>query len=181
MNSARRGGIVILAMVAVLWATVGCGGKADTAGSNQVASGGPGAGVPGSPIKQIMRSLDKGPNSLNAIGNDLKAPQPAWDVIQKKTADYAKQAAELGMHDPPKGSRDSWAKLTASFASSAEELDKGAQANSLDRARAAQDKLSKSCMECHREHRGGPGGFGPGPGGPGRPGGPPGRPGAPPG
>jgi hypothetical protein len=137
-----------------------------------------------------MVKLTKGPNSLTpVIGKELETDPPPWETIQAQTKEYAKLAEALGLNDPPKGTRESWATLTADFAATAAELDKAAQARDEDAALAAHGKLEVSCMSCHREHRrmgpgmGGPPGRGPGgfPGGPppGRPpGGPP--PGAPP-
>jgi hypothetical protein len=164
--------MVVFAILAVLLVAIGCG--KDASGSPAAPSGGPpqGGGPPGggrdSAIKQIMKKLDKGPNSLNTIDKGLKADQPAWETIQPQTADYAKLAADIGKSDPPKGDKDSWSKLTAAYAESAAALDRAAQSKDLVAAKAAHRKLATSCMECHQKHRGGP----PGGGG----GGPPQRP-----
>ena len=141
--------------------------------------GGPGGGRGGSPIGQLMGKLDKGPNSLRNISNNLNGDAPDWSKIQAQTTDYAQNAGELGKLDPSKGSKETWAKLTAAFATSATELDKAAQAKDAATAKNVVTKIQGSCKECHDGHRGGPGGgFGP-PGGRGGPGG--GRPGGPPG
>ena len=144
---------------------------------------GPGgrAGPP-SAIRQIMIKLTKGPSSLTPVlGQELKEDQPPWETIQGQTKEYALSAADLGKHDPPKGSKESWATLTAAFAGSAADLDKAAQAKDKDAALTAHGKLTTSCNACHKEHRmmgrgmGGPAGDfpgGPPPGGP-RPGGMP--------
>jgi cytochrome c556 len=138
-------------------------------------------------IKAIMGKLTKGPNSLTpVIGKELHENPVAWETIQAQTRDYAQLAAALGQNEPPKGSKESWAKLTGTFAETAVALDQATQAKDEDAALEAHGKLETSCMACHREHRvmrpgGGmpPGGFGP-PGGPpggGPPGGgPPDRP-----
>jgi hypothetical protein len=118
-----------------------------------------------------MGKIGRGPNALSALlDREVKADPPVWETIQPQTAEYARLVADLRKSDPPKGSKDSWSKLTAAFAESAEALDKAAQAKDVTAARTAQAKLGTSCMECHREHRGGPGGFGAG--GPGGFGGP---------
>ncbi len=159
--------------------------------------GGPGrpgpGGAPGktasSPeIRAIMVKLNKGPASLGTlIGEALKAEKPAWETIQSQTKEYAQLAADLGKHEPAKGSKESWSKLTAEFAGLATELDKAAQAKDKAAATAAQQDLASSCMACHRQHRGGPGGMmggrgmgGPGGMGRGRGGAPPGGRGGPP-
>ena len=150
----------------------------------------PPAGGRSSPeIKEIMTKLAKGPNSLTPVlGNELKADQPAWETIQGQTKEYAQLAGELVKYDPPKGSKESWTKLTGEYSAAASELDKAAQAKDKDAALQAHGQVANSCMSCHRQHRtmgpgpGGPRGkMGPpgfGPGGPGGP--PPGGPGGPP-
>ena len=106
-----------------------------------------------------MVKLNKGPSSLNiAIGQSLKAEKPAWDTIQPQTKEYAQLASDMAKHDPAKGSKESWTKLTGEYTELATELDKAAQAKDKAAATAAQEDLASSCMACHRQHRGGPGG-----------------------
>src|SRR5690242_20455703 len=141
---------------------------------SQGPSGGPGGmpgggGGPPSPIGQSMKKMQ---GLSKGVGRELTQSETlSWDTIQTQTKEYAQEAASLGKYDPPKGDKDSWAKLTASFASSAENLDKAATAKDKDATQAAQAVLNKSCMGCHSAHRGGPGGGMGRPGG--RPGGPP--------
>ncbi len=175
MRESLRRALMVAALVAAPLAVWGCKDKTKTAPPNQPAPPNQ-LGQPAQPAggeagaKAIMTRLAKGPGSLNELlKRELKEGQPDWAVIQPQAAEYAKLAGDLGKAEPAKGSKESWAKLTASFADSAAALDKAAQAHDLDGAKAAQDKLGSSCMECHRAHRGGPGGgFGP-PGGRGGP------------
>jgi hypothetical protein len=154
--------------------------------------GRPGAAAKSSPeLKAIMVKLAKGPNSLTpVIGKALKVDAPAWETIQGQTKEYAQLAVDMAKYDPPKGSKESWIKLTSEYASAAVDLDKAAQAKDKDDATTAHGILANSCNGCHRAHRmmgpgggmmGGPGGMMRGPGGPGGPGAYPGGPGGPPG
>jgi len=148
--------------------------------------GGPGGG-PATGIKAVMRKL-AGPNPLpKRLGNEMKAETPDWEAIQTQTKEFAVLAKELGTHQPPKGSKESWESLTSAFADAASDLDKAAQAKDVAAANTACDTLANSCAACHKEHQnkrggmmGGPGFGGPPPGG-GRPGGGPGGFGPPPG
>ena len=188
-----------------LLAWVGCDGANDSDSPNAPPTGGPGLGGPGSPgpgrperegksspIKVIMAKLDRGPSALTkAIGNGLKSESPDWGTLQKQSSEYAGLARELGPLEPPKGSKESWAQLTASFAETAGSLDRAAQAKDRAAALKAHESLTGSCMACHREHRrmgrgggppgGGPPGKGGFPGGGPPPGGPPPEGGPPPG
>jgi hypothetical protein len=135
-------------------------------------------GRPGaSPLRDLMMKLAKGPQSLNSlIGGELKSESPPWDTIQKQTKEFLQLASSMGKYDPPKGSKESWTKHTSSFVASADALEKAGLSKNKDKALEAHATLGQSCMSCHREHRGGPGGGGPGgfgPPGGGRPGGGP--------
>jgi hypothetical protein len=178
-------------LAALLLGASGCGDEPSAAqpgpaaGMNPIGAGAaPGEADAGplgdSPtVKQIMGKLTRGPGSLTpVIAHELNVDPPAWDTIQPQTREYARLAAAMGKNDPPRGSMESWSQLTAAFASSAEALNKAAEAKDRDAALEAHEAITGSCMSCHREHRrggagmAGPGMGGPGMGGPGR-GGPP--------
>jgi mono/diheme cytochrome c family protein len=93
-----------------------------------------------------------------------------------QTKEYARLAIAMGKNEPPKGTKDSWTKLSTAFANSATALDKAAQAKNKDAALEALGQLQGSCMECHMAHRQ----MGRGPGGPPRGGFPKGAPPPPP-
>lgn len=106
-------------------------------------------------IKEIMKKLnDKGPESLNTLlYEELQADPPDWGKIQPQAKEFAQLTASLGQHTPPKGSKESWERLTTAYAESAAALDKAAQAKDKNAAQAAYKALGRSCMGCHREHR----------------------------
>jgi len=181
-----RGLISSSMAVAFLLAAWGCGadpggdppgpGPGPGGGGNRPGrGGGPGAADAGplgaSPTtKQIMVKLNgRGPGALTqAIGKALEPDSPPWGTIGPQTQEYARLAAAMGKNDPPKGSKDSWEKLATAFATTAESLNKAAQAKDRDAALEAHGIITGSCMECHKEHRrGGPGMGGPGMGRPG--------------
>jgi hypothetical protein len=176
MTKSLRGARTLQVSTVLLVAIVGCGENREEGvpdGPPPGVAGGPGpAGASKSSpeIKAIMVKLTKGPSSLTpTIGKGLEAEQPAWESIQPQTKEFAQLASTMGNYDPPKGSKDSWAKLTSDYAGTATELDRAAHAKDRNAALEAHGKLAKSCMSCHREHRMmGPGmGGGPGRGGPG--------------
>jgi hypothetical protein len=161
--SARRRGLVMLSLWLPALALVG--GCGETGGGEPNAppppknAGGPGGATGKRPwkpeIRAIMVKQNKGPVSLSAvIGAALKAEQPDWETIGPQTKEFARLAADMAKHEPYKGSKESWSKLTAEYAELANDLDKAAQAKDKAAATAAQGDLASSCMACHRQHRG---------------------------
>ena len=160
MTRRLRGWRVFPVCLAASLAVAGCGESEGedqneqspprTAGGMRGQSGPARAG-----IKQIMTKVAKGATSLTSIiGNELNQDPPPWEAIQGQTKDYAQSASDLGKYDPPKGSKESWIKLTAAFAESAAELDRAATAKDKETAKVAHDQLRNSCNACHQQHRG---------------------------
>src|SRR5215471_6674315 len=80
------------------------------------------------PIKEIMTKANDGPQSLKSLlGQELAVDSPDWATIQQQTREFAQLTASLGEYTPPKGSKESWARLTSAYADSAASLDKAAQ------------------------------------------------------
>ncbi len=101
-----------------------------------------------------MNKLTRGPQSLaEAIGAELKADPPPWDKIGPQARESAELAASRGKHDPPRGTKESWAKLATVYAKSAVALDQAAQAKDREAAQKAHRTLAGSCRACHAEHK----------------------------
>src|SRR5436189_233093 len=93
--------------------------------------GGPGGGD--SPIHKIMDKIAEGPESLGSlIGEGLNANPPPWDKLQAQTKEFAELVASLSKHQPAKGSKESWANLTAKFTDSSAALNKSVQEKNRD-------------------------------------------------
>ena len=171
----------------------GAGGPGGPGGPDR-GPGGPGGfdGAPGRPrggsaIRQaMMRMFGRNPQALrSSLEANLKADAPAWDAIQTGTAELVKLSGDVAKANPPKGSKESWNKLTGGLITTAKDLDKAARAKDLAGVRTADESIGEMCNACHEQHKGGggPGGFafrGPnGFDGPGDPGGPDRGPGGP--
>lgn len=105
-------------------------------------------------VKDIMSKLTKGPQSLTpTLGRELQEDPVPWDAVQAQTREYARLASVMGKNDPPKGSKESWSRLTLAYADAAAALDRASQAKDADAALTAHSQLASSCMGCHREHR----------------------------
>ena len=106
-------------------------------------------------IKEIMTKAHKGGDALlGTLGKDLKADSPDWDKVQKETKELVELGTSLGKNDPPKGDKESWMKLTAAYLDTAKDLDAAAGKKDKDTAAADQKKLTGSCMNCHKAHKG---------------------------
>jgi cytochrome c556 len=105
-------------------------------------------------IEDIMQKVNKKKGGLHTdVDAALKASSVDWDAVAKKTKQYATLAEFLGKNDPPKGSKQSWAKLTKTYADDAKALNAAAEKKDKAAAAAAHRKLSGECMGCHRQHR----------------------------
>jgi hypothetical protein len=172
MRKVLRGTVSSLSFLAVMLILMALGCKKDPAVNNPSGTGpapgkfgrGPAGEGKRGPIAEIMGKLTKGPESLTTvIGTELNADPPPWDKLEPQAKEFVTLASSMGKLEPPKGSKESWAKFTSSYSDTALALEKAVQAKDKEAARTAQQTLSSSCMACHKEHRG-MGGFGP-PGG----------------
>jgi XXXCH domain-containing protein len=155
-----RRAFVPLALVAVMLASGACNNARDSIPdiSEQPSEVVKGARDPGtrkrSPIKEIMAKLTMGPRSLTPlIGEELKTDPPPWETIQSQAKEFVSLSSSMSKYDPPKGSKESWLKVTSEYAESAAALEKAVQAKDREAALAAQDSLANSCIACHQEHR----------------------------
>jgi cytochrome c556 len=132
-------GVSVLALLALAVLSTGPAGAADETPS----------------IKDVMGKLHKGANSpLGLLKAELKSASPDWDKIQKSTKDFVILGASLAKNDPPKGDVASYKALATNYFNNSKALDDAAQAKDAAAAKAAFNKLSASCKECHTAHKG---------------------------
>ena len=105
-------------------------------------------------IKKIMAALHKGAKApVNAVKAELKSDSPDWAKVGKDAEVIVKYASFLEKHDPPKGEKADYDKLSKAYLSSAKALETAAGKENLKGARAASNKLSGSCKACHTAHK----------------------------
>jgi hypothetical protein len=105
-------------------------------------------------IQAIMGKLNKPTGLFYSIGKELREGDPMWADIQPAAKEVAKEAAKLGKLTPPKGDKDSWAKLTKEYADNAAALEKAVTAKNQAAAKAAFAKMDEpNCKKCHEAHR----------------------------
>jgi hypothetical protein len=104
-------------------------------------------------IKDIMSRLNKPGGLYPSISKELKADDTDWDEVHDQSKTFAKLAAELAKNTPPKGSPESWAKLTKEYADNARSLEQAAARRDRSAANAARARLGNdACKVCHKEH-----------------------------
>jgi cytochrome c556 len=105
-------------------------------------------------VKEIMGKINKGSNAMVImLKRELQKDNPNWTEIQSQTKEYAALAAELKDAKPPKGDAASWAKLSQEFADTSKAMNDAAQKKDKANALAANNKLTNSCVACHKGHR----------------------------
>jgi cytochrome c556 len=105
-------------------------------------------------LKDIMAKLnDKDTGLLVGINKGLKQDDPDWAALQKLTKQYLDGAEAVPQKDPPKGEKDSWAKLSKSFVAAAKSVDEAANAKDQKACKDACEKMMMGCRACHMAHR----------------------------
>ena len=105
-------------------------------------------------VKEIMGRANKPTGIYFNLGQDLKDENPSWPDIQQEAKELAGLAAALRRAAPPKGDKDSWDRLTRTYADNAWALEKAAAKQDQAAARAAHARMGgDACMTCHKAHR----------------------------
>jgi cytochrome c556 len=109
-------------------------------------------------VKEVMVAITKGPNA--ALGQTKKAlgsTPPDWKAAKAAAVALRSHAPALAKNTPPKGEKSSWTKKAEAFGKDCVALADALDKEDLSAANAAQGRLGKSCMDCHRAHRPPPG------------------------
>jgi hypothetical protein len=103
--------------------------------------------------KQIMGKLNKPEGLYFNIVKELREEDPNWDAVKKDAKEVARLGGMLGKTDPPKGEKDSWQTLTKAYAENTKALETAAGKMDKTAAKAASEKIGKSCETCHMAHK----------------------------
>jgi hypothetical protein len=134
-----------LAMMVGMVATLGLVGLGGLAGAQDDAPS----------IKKIMGQLHKGQKALlPGIQAQLKGGSPDWGEVKKGSKLIVDLAGTLPSLEPPKGEKESYAKLSKAYLASAKNLKEAADAEDLNKAQASAKKLGGTCKTCHAAHKG---------------------------
>jgi cytochrome c556 len=105
-------------------------------------------------ISDVMKKVNGKAGLGKAVGKALTGATVDWDDVQKKTKEIAEQIEFLSKNEPPKGSKESWEKLTKAYAEAVRKLDEAAKKKDKAGVTATQTTIGGSCRSCHTAHRG---------------------------
>lgn len=101
---------------------------------------------------EIMKKGHGAKGLLKGLKEQIKGEK--WDDA-KTDAELLKAFGEaLGENDPPKGDAKSWKALSKKYKENTEAVYKGVEKKDGKAATESLDKIGKSCMECHKAHKG---------------------------
>ncbi len=106
-------------------------------------------------IKEIMQQAHScRSNSLARIREQINRDDPNWTVLENRAEDLMRFGKQLAANTPPKGTTESWERLTAVYTSHATLLADAAHREDRETAGLHLKKLSSMCAACHKAHRG---------------------------
>jgi hypothetical protein len=109
---------------------------------------------PPPPIKEVMATLNKGPQALtSSIGRNLDKAKPDWRTLAEQCSEYIVNVEHLGKNVPPRGEPASWERLTRSYLDNAKAMETAVKARDRTAALAAHQKLERACARCHVSHK----------------------------
>lgn len=113
-----------------------------------------GTAAPLPSIRDIMQEAHRCRTAyILTVRQELQKDQPNWDVVRKKSTDLVRMGNLLGLNKPPRGSAESWSKLTGLYVAHATLMADAAERTDKETANRHQLALSRMCIGCHREHR----------------------------
>jgi len=106
--------------------------------------------------KEVMKKINgKGATTEGAKLKTALTKKPTdWTAVQTTTREIATLTAALAKNEPKKGDAASWKKFADAYAAQGKALDEAAEKKDLAATQSAFQQMGRSCMGCHRAHRG---------------------------
>src|SRR4051794_19111921 len=74
-------------------------------------------------ISEVMKKVNSKKGLMPKVNEGLKADKQDWDALKTQSHDMKKLIDALAKNEPPKGSKESWEKLTKKYAEDAGKLE----------------------------------------------------------
>jgi hypothetical protein len=109
----------------------------------------------GPTVKMIMTKAHKGSDSqLQRVGKQLRGDDPDWAAVQKSSKTLVKLGTDLTRAKPPKGEKESWARLSGAYLKNVKALSAAAEKKDRTAAIDAFKQVTGLCLKCHKAHKG---------------------------
>ena len=103
--------------------------------------------------KKIMVKLYVGkPSLMSAVYKDIHKAEPDWKSDEKNLTEIIRLMSMLTKQKPPRGSQEAWDKLVQDYVHGAKAARQNVKEQRLQPARAALEKVTSTCDECHDNH-----------------------------
>lgn len=105
-------------------------------------------------IKEIMREAHQCRTAyIRDVRVEMDKEEPDWELIGNRSRELVRAGNLLSLNTPPKGSAESWEKLTSLYIARATVLTDAAERKDKDEGRVVARRLQSMCASCHRAHK----------------------------
>ena len=104
-------------------------------------------------ISDVMRKVNSKMGLSKAVGKALRGDTVSWSDVEKQTKEIVEHIEDLGKNTPPKGSKESWEKLTKEYLENAKALNEAVKKKDKAKATEVMMKIGRSCGACHNVHQ----------------------------
>jgi hypothetical protein len=103
--------------------------------------------------KKIMDKIAVGKQALlSVVHKDLQKAEPDWKSDEENLTEIIRLMSMLTKQKPLRGSQEAWNKLVQDYVDGAKAARQNVKEHMLQPARAALEKASSTCGECHDNH-----------------------------
>jgi hypothetical protein len=89
---------------------------------------------------------------LSVVNKDLRKAEPDWKSDEENLSEIIRLMSMLTRQKPPRGSQEAWDKLVQDYVRGAKAARQNVKEHRQQPARAALEKVSSICEECHDNH-----------------------------
>jgi hypothetical protein len=105
-------------------------------------------------IKEIMQESHQCRTAyVRLVREELQKEEVDWGMVGTKSRALIQTGKLLAKNTPPKGSAESWEKLTSVYTANAVLLADAAERHDKETATRHQQAMYRMCATCHRAHR----------------------------
>lgn len=105
-------------------------------------------------IKEIMQRSHRCSNAyIRDVEDELDKKESDWTVVAARARELVRVGKLLALNTPPKGSKESWEKLTTLYTARATVLVDAAERKDKEEATLQTERFFGLCRTCHQAHR----------------------------